>query len=211
MSELVAYYDEHRNYVGYGEHQAGQEKGHYTENVFAFLVYVDPETGDGGLLLSVRADQKTHYAGLIEESAGGTVRFNPDTMRSETGEEAGEREIAEEIGVRLLGRLALITLHTHKFEGAGFGGFRRHHTYLLFGATDTPPHKAKLDPAEIKALMLIKSEVDLAALDREQCIPSLDEEFGQLLDFLRPHAGDQDAIQWAVANWHRLLEVAGSA
>jgi ADP-ribose pyrophosphatase YjhB (NUDIX family) len=206
MAELVAYFDRDQNYVGYGDHQTGQDRGHYTKNVFAFLVHVDPTTGEGGLLLSVRSPLKDHYGGLIEESAGGTVRLlDPETGLTETAHEAAEREIAEEIGVRLLGRLALITTHTHEFAGRGLGGLRRHHTALMLGATDTAPHEAVLHPEEIDRLLVVRTEAELAALDRVLCIPSIDEELQQLIDYLRPHAGEEDAVLWAVNNWQVIV------
>lgn len=202
--EHVAYYDQQGRYVGYGEHQAGQEAGHYTKNVFAFLFYI-PGSDDeykGGIMLSVRSQQKEHLGGLIEETAGGTVRLlDAESGLTETPTEAGRREIGEEIGVNLLGELAVFKTLTHHFPGSGKDGLRRHHTALLIGGTDTHPNLASLQPGEIDALLLLSGEAELAALERAQCIPSFDEEIGHLLDFLKPQAGDQDVIRWAVDTW----------
>ena len=204
--EHVAYYNQHGEYVGYGDHQDGQEAGHYTKNVFAFLLRL-PGLGDdkGGVILSVRSPQKQHYGGLIEESAGGTVRLlDAETGLTETPFEAGQREIEEEIGVRLLGRLVIIHSFTHAFPGRGKDGLRRHHTALLLGATDTPLSDAVLQQEEIDRLLLFRNEAELQALDRSLCIPSMDEEFGHLLTFLRRYSGDEDAIEWATNNWYEL-------
>ena len=206
--EHVAYYDQLGNYLGFGEHQAGQEAGHYTKNVFTFLLAMPDQdsTRPGGLVLQVRAKTKSHMGGLIDVAAGGAVRLlDPHSGKTETNLEAAQREFNEEIGLRLLGHLVLVHTYMHTCPGQGLDGLRRHHTALFLCATDLPLSGAVLQTDEVDELLLLSNEAELRALDPERCVPVLGEELDHIIGFLRPRAGDQDVIEWAVQNWPKLL------
>lgn len=205
--EHVAYYDEHGSYVGFGEHQAGQEAGHYTKNVFAFLLYVPPaETKEsGGMIFQVRSRRKPHMGGLIDVAVGGVVRLqDAQSGTTETNLEAAQRELDEEVGLSLLGSLVPVHAYTHTCPGRGLDGVRRHHTALFLGATGVPLDDAVLQPEEVDGLLLFKDEAELRSLDTKRCVPVLAEELDHVLDFLRPRAGKEDPIVWAVNNWAKI-------
>lgn len=161
-AELVDFYDDDGNVLGFCTRQEADDQNLTYPNAIIFVFDSSKE-----VILQVRADNKSHYPGLINPTACGAIEHGEDPIK------AAERELFEEVGITT--RLTLVDKYLNVFPGDDPAQIRKRMSHLFVGYSNdepTPNH-------EVKAVVKQAIELVLASVksNPDKYVPSFQDEF----------------------------------
>jgi len=166
VDELVDYYNEQGEVIGFCSRDEADTKNYIYPNVLVFVF-----TGDKKVWIQKRSLSKRHYPGLWDPSACGALAHNEDART------AAERELLEEMGIAC--NLTFVEKFLQSFPGEDDQITRSRMSYLFIGISDKTP-KGK---DEVEAVAAFDSEDLLkeAKIRPEDFVPSFEVEFQKAL------------------------------